>query len=241
MEVKHMETKIIAHRGASFLAKKENTLESFALAIDIGADYAEFDIRQTRDHNLIVFHDEMFENKKISELTYEELCRKTKAHGYKVPLLVDVLKLCRGKIKLDIELKESGYEGSVISLVKQFFEYDEYMMKSFLDNTVARIKSIDSHITTGLLLGGANASFRKRIHEYFPERRLHACHADFVSPNYQLATPTFIRRMHLRHYKVFVWTLNDPSLIGKYINRNVDGIITDKPDAGLFIRKGFSI
>lgn len=236
-----MQTKIIAHRGASFLAKKENTLEAFALAIDIGADYAEFDVRQTRDHNLIVFHDDTFDNRKISDLTYDELCRKTNAKGFKVPLLVDVLKLCRGKIKLDIELKETGYEGSIISLIKQFFEYEDYMMKSFLDSAVAKIKAIDANINAGLLLGTANADFRRRLHEYFPERRLHACHADFVSPHYQLATPMFIRRMHIRHYKVYVWTLNEASLIGKYINRNVDGIITDKPDAGIFIRKGFSI
>lgn len=236
-----MQTQIIAHRGASFLAQNENTLEAFSLAIDIGADYAEFDIRQTRDHNLIVFHNDSIDNRKISDMTYEQLCKRTLAKGYKVPLLIDVLSLCKGKIKLDIELKESGYEDSVISLVKQFYDYDDYMMKSFIDNTVAKIKNIDSNIKTGLLLGLSHGNLRRRIHEYFPERRLHACHADFVSPHYQLATPMFVHRMHLRRYKVYVWTLNDVGLIGKYINRNVDGIITDKPDAGIFLRKGYNI
>lgn len=236
-----MQTQIIAHRGASFLAQNENTLEAFSLAIDIGADYAEFDIRQTRDQNLIVFHNDSLDNRKISDMTYEQLCKITQAKGYKVPLLIDVLSLCKGKIKLDIELKESGYEDSVISLVKQFYDYDDYMMKSFIDNTVAKIKNIDSNIRAGLLLGLSHSSFRRRIHEYFPERRLHACHADFVSPHYQLATPMFVHRMHLRRYKVYVWTLNDAGLIGKYINRNVDGIITDKPDAGIFLRKGYNI
>ncbi|MDD6328669.1 MAG: glycerophosphodiester phosphodiesterase [Eubacteriales bacterium] len=234
-----MNPAIIAHRGASFLAKHENTLESFQLAIDIGADYVEFDIRQTRDRCLIVFHDNTLDGIKLSDMTYEELCRKTEILGYKPPLLVDVLKLCRGKIKLDIELKESGYESSIISIVKEFFDYDDFMMKSFLDTSVARIKVLDQHITTGLLLGMYKGDFKRRIHEYFPERRLKSCHADFVSPNYQLATREFIHRMHAKHKKVYVWTINDASLIGKFINRNVDGIITDKPDAGLFIRKGF--
>lgn len=235
-----MQTQIIAHRGASFLAQNENTLEAFSLAIDIGADYVEFDVRQTRDNNLIIFHNESIDNKKISDMTYEQLCKITLAKGYKAPLLIDVLSLCKGKIKLDIELKESGYEDSVISLVKQFYDYDDYMMKSFIDGTVAKIKSIDSNIKTGLLLGLPNENLKSRMHEYFPERRLHACHADFVSPNYQLATSMFIHRMHLRQYKVYVWTLNDASLISKYLNRNVDGIITDKPDAGIFIRKSYN-
>lgn len=232
---------IIAHRGASFLAQHENTIESFSLAIDIGAEYVEFDIRQTKDHNLIIFHDDTFEGKKISDYGYEELCKLTKLQEFTPPLLVDVLRLCRGKIKLDIELKETGFERSVISLVKEFFDYDEFMIKSFVDTAVARVKSIDPNITAGLLVGRKNGDVPRRFNEYFPERRLKRCHADFVSPYYQLATKGFIHRMHLRHYKVFVWTVNNPTDIGHYVKRGVDGIITDKPDAGLFIRKGFTL
>ena len=51
-----MMTAIIAHRGASALATHENTLEAFQIAINMQADFAEFDIRQTKDHQLIVFH-----------------------------------------------------------------------------------------------------------------------------------------------------------------------------------------
>ena len=36
-------TKIVAHRGASYLAGRDNTLESFRLAIELGADMVEFD------------------------------------------------------------------------------------------------------------------------------------------------------------------------------------------------------
>lgn len=236
-----MKPVIIAHRGASFLAKHENTLESFQLAIDIGADYVEFDIRQTRDKNLIIFHDDTYDGTKVSDMTYDEFCRKTEKAGFRPPLLVDVLSLCQNKIKLDIELKETGYESSVVSIVKEFFDYNSFTIKSFLDTAVARVKAIDSRITTGLLVGYHKGDLKRRIYEFFPERRLRACRADFVSPYYQIATRGFIHRMHARHYKVYVWTVDDATLIGKYINRHVDGIITNKPDAGLFIRKGFTL
>lgn len=236
-----MKPEIIAHRGASFLATHENTLESFQLAIDIGADYVEFDIRQTIDHCLIIFHDSSFEGTEIASVTYEELCRQTEKRGFKPPLLVDVLKLCQGKIKLDIELKETGYESSVVEIVKEFFDYDMFSIKSFLDTSVLRVKTIDSRITTGLLLGYPNGTLKRRIHEYFPERRIRICRADFVSPYYQLATREFIHRMHARHRKVYIWTVDDATLMGKFIRRGVDGIITNKPDAGIFIRKGFSV
>lgn len=234
-----MEPAIIAHRGASFLAKHENTLEAFQLAIDIGADYVEFDIRKTYDGKLIIFHNDSINNKPISKLTYNELCKETSADNYKVPLLKEVLELCQGKIKLDIELKESGYEKQIISMVTSLYDYDSYMMKSFIDQAVANIKSINPNIKAGLLLGYHIGDIKRRFNEYFPERRLRACKADFVSPHYKLATPTFIRRMHLIKKKVYVWTVNDTNLLEKYINRNVNGIITDKPDAGIFIRKDY--
>ena len=47
---------VIAHRGASAYAP-ENTLASFQLARDMGADYFELDVQLTRDGALAVFHD----------------------------------------------------------------------------------------------------------------------------------------------------------------------------------------
>ncbi|MBC7109187.1 MAG: glycerophosphodiester phosphodiesterase [Methanomassiliicoccales archaeon] len=48
---------VIAHRGASSLAP-ENTLAAASLAAELGADMWEFDVRMTRDGELILMHDE---------------------------------------------------------------------------------------------------------------------------------------------------------------------------------------
>lgn len=236
-----MRSVIIAHRGASALAEHENTLEAFEIAISVGAEYAEFDIRKTADDRMIVFHNDSIDGKPISSLTYDELCTITSAQGYRVPYLAEVLKLCQGKIKLDIELKETGYEGRIIRLVKKYYSYEDFMMKSFLDTAVARIKTIDPKITAGLLLGFPKGDVKRRLHEFFPERRIHACHADFVSPHYQLATPGFISRMHLRRKKVYIWTVNTPQLILKCLRKRPDGIITDNPDAAIHLREGYRL
>ena len=47
---------VIAHRGFSGIAP-ENTLPALQLAIDSGADMVEFDVRVTKDHQLVVIHD----------------------------------------------------------------------------------------------------------------------------------------------------------------------------------------
>ena len=49
-------TWVIAHRGAS-ADEKENTLPAFERAIELGADYVEFDVQASSDGGLVVFHD----------------------------------------------------------------------------------------------------------------------------------------------------------------------------------------
>ena len=227
---------IIAHRGASALARHENTLEAFKIAIKLKADYVEFDIRKTKDNQLIVFHDDEIDNRAISSLTYDRLCSITSRENYRVPLLSEVLELCKGKIKLDIELKESGYEKRIVDMVTKLYRYDEFMMKSFIDSAVKAVHDYDPYIQTGLLLGKKGGSLKTKLHEFFPMTRLAACNADFVSPYYKLATVGFIKRMKLYNKPVYVWTVNRARNIGKCILNHVDGIITDKPNVGLNVR-----
>ena len=235
-----MKPYIIAHRGASYLAKQENTIEAFKLAIEMKADFVEFDVRQTQDGELVVYHDSTFDDTPVSWLTYKDMKRKAEEKKIEIPKLMDVLDFCKGKIKLDIELKATGYERKLVRAVKSMYDYDEFMIKSFIDSVPAKIKRIDSNIKTGLLVGKANADIAGRFNEYFPGRRLKAAGVDFVAPHYQYATYEFVKRMKRRGFEVYVWTVNSPELIMKMVRRKVDGIITDKPDAAMYIRKALS-
>ena len=47
---------VVAHRGSSGTAP-ENTMAAFRLAVAAGADMIEFDVRMTRDFELVVHHD----------------------------------------------------------------------------------------------------------------------------------------------------------------------------------------
>ena len=72
---------VIAHRGASY-DFPENTLPAFERAIEVGADYVEFDV-----HNDL-------------SVTHERPQR-----GVVYPTLDEVLDLCRGRIGVMVELK----------------------------------------------------------------------------------------------------------------------------------------
>mgnify|MGYP000019454930 FL=1 len=231
-----MATQIIAHRGASYLANHDNTIEAFQLALDIHSDCIELDVRQTLDKVLIVFHDEQIAGLSINALTYRQLHEMTHTLGYAIPTLEEVLVLCQRKVHLLIELKEAGYEKKVLTLVQSMYSYEEYSIQSFLDIVVRRIKKIDSQVHVGLLVGTKNTDFRTHFNEYFPTRRIKECHADFVSPHYLLATPDFVLRMKRTGIPIYVWTVDEPKLISHYLDLSVSGIITNRPDVGLYLR-----
>ena len=136
-------TKVIAHRGASGLVKVENTLESFEKAIEIGADMVEFDVRKTKDNILVVYHDKNFADQPVSWYTYEEMEAVAKKQGFHVPLFVEVLELCKDRIFMDIEVKETGFENRLVRLLKKTVKYDNYSVKSFKDSVCFRVKEID--------------------------------------------------------------------------------------------------
>ena len=76
---------VIAHRGASD-ELAENTLPAFERAIELGADFIEFDVHARRDGVLVVTHD-------------------APRRDAEQPTLEQVLELARGRIGLMVELK----------------------------------------------------------------------------------------------------------------------------------------
>ena len=108
---------VAAHRGFS-AEYPENTMPSFAAALDCGVDQLETDVRMTSDGELVLIHDETVNRTTngtglVSQMTFEEL-RKLDAsngkrgfEGVRIPTLEEFLDLAvkRNLKTLDIELK----------------------------------------------------------------------------------------------------------------------------------------
>jgi len=232
-------TLIIAHRGASSY-EKENTVRSFEKAIEIGVDMIEFDVRRTKDHVLIVYHDELIEGKPIKDLTYQEMLNISRDQGFSIATLEEILQHTSGRTKLDIDLKEEGYERDVVELLSRYFKKDQFVMTSFYDACIRRIKDHDPDIKAGLILGISKPEhpIRTRLSEFFPGRRCKEAKADFLVPHWRLLWFGFLDRAKRENRPVFLWTVNDQRKIWKMLHdERIDGIITDKPDLALLLRK----
>jgi hypothetical protein len=128
-------TGIICHRGASEFAR-ENTLEAYRAAFELGADGNEIDIRATKDGVLVLFHDDMLDrlleaHGDASDYTWEELqqfrFRSPRRFGTwcRMPTLAEVLELHRkhaGLIHLDI--KRPGLDRAIVELLTRMDMWD---------------------------------------------------------------------------------------------------------------------
>jgi glycerophosphoryl diester phosphodiesterase len=228
---------IIAHRGAPRYAK-ENTIKSFEKAMVSGADMIEFDVRRTKGNVLIAYHDELIQGHSIRDLTYEGISQLARNQGFDIPTVEEVLKWSRGKIKLDVELKEEGYEKEIVELLSKYFEEDQFVITSFNDSSLKIIKDNYPDIKVGLLLGKFKNSLLTRISEFFLMKRCKKVKADFLVAHLKLLRVRFLKRARRSHLPVFVWTVNDEEMIRKLLlDRRVYGIITDKPDLAVSLRK----
>jgi glycerophosphoryl diester phosphodiesterase len=238
-EVDLTEKLIIAHRGVPGDAK-ENTIESFEKAMISGADMIEFDVRRTRDNVLIAFHDEIIQGHSTKDLTLGAISQMARNLGFDIPTVEEVLKWSRGKIKLDVELKEAGYEKEIVELSYRYSEESQFVITSFNDASIRIIKERYPGIKTGLILGREIPSYRilAQLQEFFPMKRCKEVKADFLVAHLKLLRFGFLERAQRSHLPVFVWTVNDEETTWKLLHdRRVCAIITDKPDLAVSLRK----
>ena len=112
-------TEIMAHRGAS-LAAPENTMAAVRSAIDSGAQWVEIDVQETADGEVIVIHDSDLQKigrvpLGVATSELEELQEIDIGSWFgeefseeRIPTLDQVLRLCKGRIRVNIELKYYG-------------------------------------------------------------------------------------------------------------------------------------
>ncbi len=230
-----MKPLIIAHRGASAYAR-ENTLEAFRIAMEIGADMIEFDVRRTGDDVLILSHDDSIEGNLIIDLTCDEIHGIAMDAGYLIPTLEETFEFTRGKIKLDIELKEDGYAARVAELAMEYLKTGDFVITSSLDSAVKAVKNSFPEVRTGLILGTRPVTCLP--HSMFPERRVRDTGVDILAVDRKLLKLGFLRAARKLGLPVYVWTVNDRKLMGKLLSSDaVAGIFTDKPDVALLLRE----
>jgi glycerophosphoryl diester phosphodiesterase len=230
---------VTAHRGYSLKAP-ENTLAAIRQAIDVGADWAEIDVQQTRDGEVVLLHDNDLkrmtgDRRKPGELTLAELRKLDVGSrfspmfaGEHVPTLLEVIALARGKIKVNIELKFPGKDHrmakKVADLLRQEAFEDHCFVASLDYDGVTLAKKHNPKLRTAAIISVALGDVSK-------------LDVDVLSVNAKLVNDRFLRTARQLGKEVHVWTVNDRRSMRRWIERGVDNIITDDPESFLEVRR----
>ena len=217
---------VIAHRGAS-KAARENTVEAFRRAGELGADAVELDVRRTTDGVLVVHHDARLPDQRvIAATTYVDLPDD-------VPTLAEALDACDG-MWVNVEIKndptepdfdetESIADETVAHLLARDDD-QRWVISCFRMETIDRCRALAPQIRTAWLCVGAPDD----VADLLVAKGHSALH-----PWVQELERSTIVACHAAGLQVNTWTCDDPARMAELIGWGIDGIVTNVPDVAV--------
>ncbi|MGB5431930.1 MAG: glycerophosphodiester phosphodiesterase [Acidimicrobiia bacterium] len=221
---------IYGHRGASAHVRA-NTVEAYALAIDLGADGVELDVRPSRDGVLVIHHDDRPAPgaPPFVELDFDEIRATTPW----VPTLDEAWEAIGPTALLNIEIKnderEADYDSThqVAAAVAHWLAGheigDRVLVSSFNRDSLAVVKDLAPRVPPGQLAGAAlDASV------VIDQARSDG----HISVNLSLTRTLQDAKGIVEaagELAVLVWTVNDPDDAIALSEAGISGIFTDDP------------
>lgn len=221
--------RIIAHRAGGTLAS-ENSVEGLNTAMEHGCYASEIDVQRTKDGYYIINHDNDFKRltgvaKTPQEMTLDEI-RALKilditgnGKELQVPTFEEMLDAVKGRGKLFIELKGATADRQMVDdLVRIIREKDcvkDVVLISLSYDVIDYAESIYPEFETGTLFFAGIGDVAR-------------LNCDILIMEEEMATSSRIDSVHESGKTVIVWTVNSESGMYKFLNSNVDGVITDE-------------
>lgn len=233
---------IIAHRGDS-AHRPENTLASFASALELGAELVELDVQLTGDGHVVVLHDPTLDRTTdgsgdVRRLTLAELRRLSAGYrrrfgeayaGERVPTLAEVLALLRGRGRAMIEIKRdsvgadplAGIEARTLEEVRRAGMEDDVALISFDRRALLRCREQAPGITRGHIF------LRASIDELLEGAR--AVASTLVMPEKGILNDALCDRAHEAGLRLVTWVVDDAEELRSFERFGLFGVGTNRP------------
>lgn len=257
--------RIFGHRGAAGMAP-ENTLPSFAAAIEAGADRLELDVHASADGQVVVFHDATLErttngagpvrSRSLAELQAldagyafrgpleagheargPEVNYPFRGRGLQIPTLAEVCAAFPG-VPLNIEIKQDApaIEAEVLAVLDEHGGRERALLAAESDGIMARIRTAAPGALTGFSTGEAMEFIGRQADPAFRPKGF----ALQVPPTYGdfvIITEARVAFAHALGIEVHAWTINDEAEMHRLLDLGVDGLITDFPARAAEVRR----
>jgi glycerophosphoryl diester phosphodiesterase len=206
---------MLGHRGARSHAP-ENTIAAFDLALEHGADGFEFDLRCTRNREIVICHDPRFNRLPIRRHTLRQLEATCSNADERPACLEEVLQRFSRTAFLNLEVKIRGIERLVYYTLRSFKPQRGYLLSSFRPGVLREFHRIDPSLVLGTL---SQTRWQLRRWDKLP--------VTYVLPQYRLLSRRLVEEIHAAKKMVVTWTVNRPRQMLRALDLGVDGIISD--------------
>jgi glycerophosphoryl diester phosphodiesterase len=236
---------ISAHRAGA-QGDAQVTYAAVRSAIATGAEYVEFDVRRTRDGELVVYHRPTGpHHRPVAALTRAELCRIA---GYRVPLVVEVMHMLAGAAAGHLDLKTGGAAAAAAEAGLKVLGPDGFLITTGDDAVAATLKRTFPSVRVGLTVGGEAAGAAglwlapPAAAARIVADRAGRCGADWVVIEHRLARGQVLRECRRRGLRTMIWTVSrDRALRRALADPLVDVLVTDRPALAVTMRRGGSL
>ena len=231
---------LLAHRGLSQHRNDldENSLDAFAEALNYGATHIESDIQATSDGIAILFHDRDLRrtagiNKKISELSFDQLKQIRLSAGGKIPSLEEAL-TAFPDARFNLDLKTDQAVGPTSSVLESLSAHKRVLLSSFDYKTRQQVLSKTNHLTVSS--ADARAFLKLYAAILLAPPLISRINRDFqalqipVNKSFlRFDSPRFTSTINSLGLHLHYWTINDPAEMVR-LARFATGIVTDRVD-----------
>ena len=222
---------VVAHRGVP-VTEPENTLASFSLALEQGADALETDLRFTGDDQIVLHHDETLDRTTDGQgavrdhsLTELKRFRTKRPDGglsdRQVPTLIELLTLTQGQTPLLLELKdprfvEARYAKQLIDTLMVYGVLEQCAIISFNMELVHAVNAVNVEIPTGFIT----------MWNPLPPGKIR-----LLGPLWPLLylNPLYVTWAHAMDAVVAPLDPNPTPRLDYYLGLNVDALVADNP------------
>lgn len=217
---------IIGHRGAAGHSL-ENTFNSFGIAKELGVDLIETDIQITKDGKLVIFHDNILNRISngsgyLKDFSFAELSKLTLSDGSKIMQLEELCVFCKENgLKLFAELKGYNICKKAVSILKNYFSTEDFIIGSFFHKQIHEIKRENSNLQTCIIFEG----YISGMLEYILSRDV-----DFISLGFESVTDNIVEELRKIQKNYIFWTLDQEVEIKKAISYSPWAIVTNYPE-----------
>lgn len=245
---------IIGHRGAAGTAP-ENTLVSFARALEIGAEVLESDVHITRDGTPVLLHDPHVDRTTngvghVAEFSLAQLRELDAGHRFdsrgddafpyrnrdvRIPTLEEAFTAFPdARFNLEIKAPPPELVGRVIDLVDRFDRHERTLLTAGEDPIMNELRAErtrrGSRFAIGASLADILAVIQAAVGSGPVPQDVMALQIPDEFGGRPLVTSDLIDFARAHDIAVHVWTINEPETMQRLLDLGVDGLVTDYPE-----------